>query len=166
MAIDRASFNTKSTDSGEFNQLLGKPKKNKKKEVEISGDFDFTDDAFFGDSNKNEAIDTQSNKSFPTVGVAIESSNTEIKSNQRGRPITIKDLRYKVCKPKMISPALESKLSVLQDYVEEFQSISGRITFEKYIDTLLESYIKSKLGIAKEERLREEIKEAFEELKK
>lgn len=64
----------------------------------------------------------------------------------------------------MISPALESKLETLKDYVEEFQIETGRITFEKYIDTLAEAYIKTKLGVAKEEHLREEINEAFEKL--
>ena len=66
----------------------------------------------------------------------------------------------------MISAALESKLAVLQDYVEEFQDVSGRITFEKYIDTLAESYITRKLGIAREERLREELQEHLDKLKK
>lgn len=165
MTVDRTSFNTESMDTGEFNQLIGKVKKNEKKEVEISGDFDFTDEAFFGDSNIGEVPKTPFTPRAPSI-TGVKAVSTETKNSQRGRPVKIKDWRYKVGKPKMISSALESKLSVLQDYVEEFQSISGRITFEKYIDTLLEFYIKSKLGISKEERLREEIKEAFEELKK
>ncbi|MFQ9332797.1 MAG: hypothetical protein ACLR2Q_02850 [Finegoldia magna] len=56
------------------------------------------------------------------------------------------------------------KINVLQDYVEELQSVQGRITFEKLIDTLSEAYITQKLGVAKEEHLREEIKDAFDKL--
>lgn len=85
-------------------------------------------------------------------------------TKKRGRPKKITDARYKVSRPKMISPALESKLETLKDYVEEFQIETGRITFEKYIDTLAEAYIKTKLGVAKEEHLREEINDAFEKL--
>ena len=73
----------------------------------------------------------------------------------------MKDLKLQSQK---ISPALESKLNVLQDYVEELQSVQGRITFEKLIDTLSEAYITQKLGVAKEEHLREEIKDAFDKL--
>lgn len=89
---------------------------------------------------------------------------TSVASKKRGRPIEITDERFKVTKPKKISPALESKLNVLQDYVEELQSVQGRITFEKLIDTLSEAYITQKLGVAKEEHLREEIKDAFDKL--
>ena len=52
----------------------------------------------------------------------------------------------------------------MQDYVEELQSVKGRITFEKLVDTLAEAYITQKLGVSKEEHLRAEIKEAFEKL--
>ncbi len=91
-------------------------------------------------------------------------ATTSAASKKRGRPIEITDERFKVTKPKKISPALESKLNVLQDYVEELQSVQGRITFEKLIDTLSEAYITQKLGVAKEEHLREEIKDAFDKL--
>lgn len=91
-------------------------------------------------------------------------ATTSAASKKRGRPIEITDERFKVTKPKKISPALESKLNVLQDYVEELQSVKGRITFEKLIDTLSEAYITQKLGVAKEEHLREEIKDAFDKL--
>lgn len=149
MAIDRTSFGDENVEPEKFETLLKKPKKGK--EINISGEFDFNNDVLT--SRVNKEIE-------PLPPLQIDSTT------KRGRPVTIKDPRYKVNKPKMISAALESKLSVLQDYVEEFQDITGRITFEKYIDTLSEFYITQKLGVAKEEHLRAEINEAFAQLKK
>lgn len=149
MAEDRSTFGNENIVPQQFDTLLKKPKKGKP--IDINGEFDFSSDVLTKRSQKL--------KSPAAPEIAISSS-------KRGRPITIKDPRYKVNRPKMISSALESKLSILQDYVEEFQDISGRITFEKYIDTLAEFYIKQKLGIAKEEHLRFEISEAFDNLEK
>ncbi|MEI5992446.1 hypothetical protein A5881_004002 [Enterococcus termitis] len=148
MTEDRSTFGSENIVPQQFDTLLKKPKKGKT--IDINGEFDFSSDVL--------------TKTVATSTAAVPKTNES--SSKRGRPVTIKDPRYKVNRPKMISSALESKLSVLQDYVEEFQDITGRITFEKYIDTLAEFYIKQKLGIAKEEHLRFEINEAFEQLEK
>ncbi|WP_429951658.1 hypothetical protein [Enterococcus sp. AZ101] len=147
MTEDRSTFGSENIVPQQFDTLLKKPKKGKS--IDINGEFDFSSDVL-----------------TKTVASPAAVQKTNESSSKRGRPVTIKDPRYKVNRPKMISSALESKLSVLQDYVEEFQDITGRITFEKYIDTLAEFYIKQKLGIAKEEHLRFEINEAFEQLEK
>lgn len=147
MTEDRSTFGSENIVPQQFDTLLKKPKKGKT--IDINGEFDFSSDVL-----------------TKTVASPAAVQKTNESSSKRGRPVTIKDPRYKVNRPKMISSALESKLSVLQDYVEEFQDITGRITFEKYIDTLAEFYIKQKLGIAKEEHLRFEINEAFEQLEK
>lgn len=141
-------FKSNAAKSGAFDPLL--PKKRK---VNIKGEFDFANDRLTNSSSKNKN----------------QTTATEIKSSvstKRGRPVTIKDQRYKVSVPKKISPALNSKLAVLEDYVTELQSETGRITFEKIIDTLVESYITKNLGMAKEEHIREEIKQKFDELNK
>lgn len=164
MTSERSNFGEKTNNSSqEFNTLLDKPKQ-KAKKITIKGEMNFGNDAL---STKSNVIDTDSQiikdkKSFDNKVIIEEVTKT----SRRGRPVKIKDSRYKVNKPKMISAALESKLAVLQDYVEEFQDVSGRITFEKYIDTLAESYITRKLGIAREERLREELQEHLDKLKK
>ncbi|EOS7937940.1 hypothetical protein D3I48_RS14490, partial [Enterococcus hirae] len=124
----------------EYSGLL-QPGNKKKKSVSINRENDFEQTLF------NQKI-----KPLPNT------------NKKRGRPVEITDDRYKVTKPKKISPALESKLNVMQDYVEELQSVKGRITFEKLVDTLAEAYITQKLGVSKEEHLRAEIKEAFEKL--
>ncbi|OOL76792.1 hypothetical protein B1P95_17890, partial [Enterococcus faecium] len=54
----------------------------------------------------------------------------------------------------------------LQDYMTELQSEKGRISFEKIVNTLADSYIQHRLGVAKEEHIREEIQEEFEKLPK
>lgn len=154
MAEDRSTFGESPTEPEEFNPLL--KKKKKAKNIDINGEFDFSSDAL---GNPEDTPETQQ---FPLPLEGTEEKNT----TKRGRPVSIKDKRYKVNRPKMISAALESKLATLQDYVEEFQDVNGRITFEKYIDTLTEFYITQKLGIAKEEHLRDEIREAFDQLKK
>lgn len=138
---DRKEFNIDTEINATYDGLLNPGGKKKKKTVSISGENEF------GQS----ALGTKKIMILP-------------KGKKRGRPVEITDDRYKVVKPKKISPALESKLNVLQDYVEELQSVNGRITFEKLIDTLAESYITQKLGMAKEEHLRAEIKEAFEKI--
>ena len=137
---ERKTFDIDIDFDTEYSGLL-QPGNKKKKSVSINRENDFEQTLF------NKKI-----KSF---------LNT---SKKRGRPVEITDDRYKVTKPKKISPALESKLNVMQDYVEELQSVKGRITFEKLIDTLAEAYITQKLGVSKEEHLRFEIKKAFEKL--
>lgn len=146
MSKDRKSFDTSTyTTPKQFNKLIKEPKKR----VKMDGEMNFSSDTLLNNTNS------------PTPFTNNVNGQT---TKKRGRPKKITDARYKVSRPKMISPALESKLETLKDYVEEFQIETGRITFEKYIDTLAEAYIKTKLGVAKEEHLREEITEAFEKL--
>ncbi|EMF0607796.1 hypothetical protein G9L51_002728, partial [Enterococcus hirae] len=114
---ERKTFDIDIDFDTEYSGLL-QPGNKKKKSVSINRENDFEQTLF------NKKI-----KSFPNT------------SKKRGRPVEITDDRYKVTKPKKISPALESKLNVMQDYVEELQSVKGRITFEKLIDTLAEAYI-------------------------
>ncbi|WP_165007476.1 MULTISPECIES: hypothetical protein [unclassified Enterococcus] len=137
---ERRNFDIDIDFDKEYTGLL-QPGNKKKKSVSINRENDFEQTLF------NKKI-----KPLPNT------------NKKRGRPVEITDDRYKVTKPKKISPALESKLNVMQDYVEELQSVKGRITFEKLVDTLAEAYITQKLGISKEEHLRAEIKEAFEKL--
>ncbi|OTO09067.1 hypothetical protein A5882_003746 [Enterococcus sp. 4E1_DIV0656] len=139
---ERKEFNVDTKVDTEYAGLL-QPGIKKKKSVSIRGENEFGHSSLINKKPK---------------------ATTSEASKKRGRPIKITDERFKVTKPKKISPALESKLSVLQDYVEELQSVQGRITFEKLIDTLSEAYITQKLGVAKEEHLREEIKDAFDKL--
>ena len=124
-------------ENGEFEPLLPN---NKRQDVKISGEYNFSNSAL---------------------------SNTKnITLKKRGRPVSIPDKRNKESVPKKISPALNSKLSILQDYMTELQSEKGRISFEKIVNTLADSYIQHRLGVAKEEHIREEIQEEFEKLPK
>ncbi|MCZ1693250.1 hypothetical protein GHA96_14685 [Enterococcus faecium] len=127
----------KMMENGEFEPLLPN---NKRQDVKRSGEYNFSNSAL---------------------------SNTKnITLKKRGRPVSIPDKRNKVSVPKKISPALNSKLSILQDYMTELQSEKGRISFEKIVNTLADSYIQHRLGVAKEEHIREEIQEEFEKLPK
>lgn len=137
------TFNENETFEKEsFNQLL--PKKEKKANaVSITGDNDFGGGLLTAQTT-----------------IPVQSS-TQV---SRGRPVKIKDTRFKVSVPTKISPATQVKLDCLKDYVTEFSSISGRISFDKYIDTLAEAYINNKLGVAKSENLRNEIEQAMNEL--
>lgn len=150
LSKDRKSFDTSTYSTPkQFNKLIKEPKKR----VKMDGEMNFSSDTLLNSTLKN------------TNSPSLFTNNINGQATKkRGRPKKITDARYKVSRPKMISPALESKLETLKDYVEEFQIETGRITFEKYIDTLAEAYIKTKLGVAKEEHLREEINEAFEKL--
>ncbi|HAP9779344.1 TPA: hypothetical protein IWL52_002880, partial [Enterococcus faecium] len=123
--------------NGEFEPLLPN---NKRQDVKISGEYNFSNSAL--------------------------SNTRNITLKKRGRPVSIPDKRNKVSVPKKISPALNSKLSILQDYMTELQSEKGRISFEKIVNTLADSYIQHRLGVAKEEHIREEIQEEFEKLPK
>lgn len=127
----------KTMKNGEFEPLLPN---NKRQDVNISGEFNFS----------NSALSNTQNISF----------------KKRGRPVSITDTRNKVSVPKKISPALNSKLSILQDYMTELQSEKGRISFEKIVNTLADSYIQHRLGVAKEEHIKEEIQEEFDKLPK
>lgn len=159
MAEDRSAFRTKEATPEKFERLLT-PNKKKKPTVSIGGEFDFSSSALDASQKKKDIPKVQT----PTKKATLETVNNTPNTGKRGRPIRIKDERYKVNRPKMISRALESKLSIVQDYVEEFREETGRITFEKYVDTLLESYIKQRLGVSKEEHLRNEIEEKFNDL--
>lgn len=111
----------------------------------------------------NDALDTLS----PPISKPVTLSNEAPKtSKKRGRPIEIKDARYKVCRPKMISPALEAKLDTMKDYVTEFQTVTGRITFEKYLTTLVDAYVVEKLSYSKQDSFKEEYERALENLLK
>ncbi|EMM0060244.1 hypothetical protein I5S29_13510 [Enterococcus faecium] len=127
----------KMMENGEFEPLLPN---NKRQDVKISGEYNFSNSAL--------------------------SNTKKITLKKRGRPVSIPDKRNKVSVPKKISPALNSKLSILQDYMTELQSEKGRISFEKIVNTLADSYIQHRLGVAKEEHIREEIQEEFEKLPK
>ncbi|HBC4465769.1 hypothetical protein P0E52_13140 [Enterococcus faecalis] len=152
LSNDRKTFNTSAYSTPkQFNKLIKEPKKR----VKMDGEMNFSSDTLLNSVLKKNISPSQAHLPNTTITPTTK---------KRGRPKKITDSRYKVCRPKMISPALESKLETLKDYVEEFQVETGRITFEKYIDTLAEAYIKTKLGVAKEEHLREEIEEAFDKL--
>ncbi|XIK81113.1 hypothetical protein N8B93_15070 (plasmid) [Enterococcus faecium] len=127
----------KMMENGEFEPLLPN---NKRQDVKISGEYNFSNSAL--------------------------SNTRNITLKKRGRPVSIPDKRNKVSVPKKISPALNSKLSILQDYMTELQSEKGRISFGKIVNTLADSYIQHRLGVAKEEHIREEIQEEFEKLPK
>lgn len=108
---ERKEFNVDTKVDTEYAGLL-QPGIKKKKSVSIRGENEFGHSSLMNKKPK---------------------ATTSAASKKRGRPIEITDERFKVTKPKKISPALESKLNVLQDYVEELQSVQGRITFEKLI---------------------------------
>lgn len=162
MAGERKSLEDEHIKPQKFDTLL---KKNKRKPIQINGEFNFSNDAL--NTSETQTLNTQpsSQAEVEFFKAALPPEQPKKTDRKRGRPVQVTDTRYKVNKPKMISAALESKLSILEDYVEEFQGITGRITFEKYIDTLAEFYITQKLGVAKEEYLRKEIEEGLEELK-
>lgn len=123
----------------------------KRDRFEIDESMDGSFNSLLGDNN-DFSSDTFKNVKLPN------------NKSKAGRPIEIFDERFKVNKPKKISASLESKLKNLQNYMGEFQDFSGRITFEKQIDALVESYIKQNLGVKKEDLLRKQIAEDFEKL--
>lgn len=138
---DRSSFdNHLNNQSKSFRTLINTPKK----EVFISGQNIYSNDALTPKKTEKESLSS---------------------SKHRGRPVVITDNRYKVCKPKKISPALESKLTVLEDYISDFRENSGRITFEMIVNSLAEYYITHSLGVSKEEQIRKVIEDEFNRLK-
>lgn len=157
MKQDRSSFDTKNDKEESFTPLVKQAQKVRRKTIEISGEENF-DNSAFKISNEQSKNQFEQPKGFP-------SPMQHSYSKKRGRPVEITDDRFKVTKPKKISPALESKLSVLQDYMVEFQDTTGRITFEMIVATLTDSYISHRLGVAKEEHIQKEIQEMFDKLK-
>ncbi|EAH0493923.1 hypothetical protein D3Y79_13245 [Listeria monocytogenes] len=145
----RSSFDSGAQNEEAFTPLV-KPAKGRRKSIKISGEENF-DNSSFNITNEPEQ----------TIPPSFESNH----GKKRGRPVEITDDRFKVTKPKKISPALESKLSVLQDYMVEFQDTTGRITFEMVVATLADSYISHRLGVAKEEHIQKEIQEMYDKLK-
>lgn len=110
----------------------------------------------FGSDNFDELI--KSNKG--------NTASKKTSSGKRGRPVEIKDPRYKVVVPTKISPATDTKLYNLKGYMKEFRESTGRISFDKIVDALAENYIKTQLPATTEKILREQIKEDFDNLKK
>lgn len=108
----------------------------------------------FGSDNFDQLIKTNNKTSKKTS------------SGKRGRPVEIKDPRYKVVVPTKISPATDAKLYNLKGYMSEFRESTGRISFDKIIDALAENYIKTQLPATTEKILREQIRDDFDALKK
>ncbi|MBC1385594.1 hypothetical protein [Listeria innocua] len=156
MKQDRSSFDSGAHNEEVFTPLVKQPK-GRRKSIEISGEENF-DNSSFNITNEQSKMQFEQKQ---IIHSPIEPNHAK----KRGRPVEITDDRFKVTKPKKISPALESKLSVLQDYMVEFQDTTGRITFEMVVATLAESYISHRLGVAKEEHIQKEIQEMFDKLK-
>lgn len=137
------SFDTGSSKAKSFNKLVKKPL-NDKKTVSISNEFNFGGNV------------------PPTPFYPLKNQTNTNK--KQGRPVKYSDLRFKATKPKKISPAVDNKLDRLLDYMTEFSDLTGRVTFDKQIDTLIDYYIDNKLGASKKEHLSEEIQNGFEKL--
>lgn len=137
---DRTKFDIQEKPAGGFNQLIKTPKK----KVAIDGENNFGNDAF------------SSMKPTPTT--------TTKTGGKRGRPKVITDERFIVCKPKKISPALETKLKALEDYMGEFRETTGRVTFEMMVTALADSYIDQRLSVGKSEKVKEDIKMEMDKL--
>lgn len=157
--MDRTSFNTEPAKKKEFNKLI-----NAKPKVKIKGEDDFGSNSLnLIGKEKEKKVDLNTNplKNLQKVTKAASSA----KKRGKGRPVQIKDDRFKANQPKVISKALSSKLNVLEDYVDELSLIEGKVSFDKYIDTLVEVYISLKLNADKQEHLRKEIEDAFNRIK-
>lgn len=157
--VDRTGFNTNPAPKKKVDLLI-----KKKPDVKISGEDDFGTTSLIKPKEVNNQTIKHKEEVRQTLAETQELSNQK-RSSRLGRPVEITDDRYKATKPKVISPALNSKLDVLQDYVDELSTIEGRISFDKYIDTLAEVYISLKLNADKQEHLRAEIEEAFNRIK-
>lgn len=138
---DLSGFDITVSPAQEFNTLIQAPKK---KKVSIRGEYDFSNDALNAERTINK--------------------NNDVSKKQRGRPKTINDNRFVVCKPKKISPALEIKLKVMEDYIHEFREHSGRITFEMLVTALADSYIEQNLSQSKKELIFDEIESKMDKL--
>lgn len=139
----------------QFNKLLDESKKTKKK-VKIEGEFNFDNNAF---SSGTEIFGNKKTR-FERVN-----SSKPVKRKKAGRPVEIEDPRYKVVRSKKVSPVVEDKLRILQEYITEFAGESKRISFNQIVNQLADSYIETRLGSSKQERIQQEINEGLEKLK-
>lgn len=130
----------------------------KRNEFDLQGDFEGQYEPLLvgKDNFASDNFDELINKSRKE-----QENNTSVK---RGRPIEIKDKRYKVVVPTKISKATDVKLYNLKSYMSEFREATGRITFDKIIDSLAENYIKTQLPSTTEKILRQQIKEDFDKI--
>lgn len=149
----KKEFNTTPIKKEKLNRVLNSPT-----EVSIKGNDDY------GGSFLTNASTQKKKKEKTVEKVKLEAPKKE--KARRGRPIEIKDERYRVNKPKMISSALDLKLKILQDCMEEFTASTKRVSFEQLVDTLAESYIKRDLTSTKQKFVRSEFEKGFETLKK
>lgn len=139
----KRQFNFVSEKKEKIDQLVKKPT-NEPKEVNINGAYNFSS----GQYKTND----------------LNTTNPPTRKKQ-GRPIVVTDPRYKVSRPKKIAPALESKLACLQSYMTEFSDENKRISFNKLVDTLADSYIETKLDANAKKSLKEKIEKEFRNLK-
>lgn len=139
----KRQFNFVSEKKEKIDQLVKKPT-NEPKEVNINGAYNFSS----GQYKTND----------------LNTTNSQTRKKQ-GRPIVVTDTRYKVSRPKKIAPALESKLACLQSYMTEFADENKRISFNKLVDTLADSYIETKLDADTKKSLKEKIEKEFWNLK-
>lgn len=139
----KRQFNFVSGKKEKIDQLVKKPT-NEPKEVNINGAYNFSS----GQYKTND----------------LNTTNPPTRKKQ-GRPIVVTDPRYKVSRPKKIAPALESKLACLQSYMNEFADENKRISFNKLVDTLADSYIETKLDADTKKSLKEKIEKEFRNLK-
>lgn len=139
----KRQFNFVSEKKEKIDQLVKKPT-NEPKEVNINGAYNFSS----GQYKTND----------------LNTTHSQTRKKQ-GRPIVVTDPRYKVSRPKKIAPALESKLACLQSYMTEFADENKRISFNKLVDTLADSYIETKLDADTKKSLKEKIKKEFRNLK-
>lgn len=139
----KRQFNFVSEKKEKIDQLVKKPT-NEPKEVNINGAYNFSS----GQYKTND----------------LNTTNSQTRKKQ-GRPIVVTDPRYKVSRPKKIAPALESKLACLQSYMTEFADENKRISFNKLVDTLADSYIETKLDADTKKSLKEKIEKEFRNLK-
>lgn len=134
--VDRKDFDTNGSFNGMYDPLL-------------SGNDNFASDNF--------------DQLIPTTQ---KSKSTSKHTGKRGRPVEIKDPRYKVVVPTKISKATDTKLYNLKSYMSEFRETTGRITFNNIVDALAENYIKTQLPATTEKILREQIQTDFDKLEK
>lgn len=139
----KRQFNFVSEKKEKIDQLVKKPT-NEPKEVNINGAYNFSSGQY--KTNDLNTINPPTRK-------------------KQGRPIVVTDPRYKVSRPKKIAPALESKLACLQSYMTEFADENKRISFNKLVDTLADSYIETKLDANAKKSLKEKIEKEFRNLK-
>lgn len=153
--IDKTAFNVNREFNPEFEPTISSPVTEVESPTANSFDSNALNEAF---SNKM--------KQEKEEKTSFKNDIQDKPKKKRGRPIEVKDPLDKVDRPKMISTTLETKLSVLQDFVTEFQEETGRITFDKYINTLVDAYVKSSLTYSKQEAFERELKYKLDEKRK